>query len=285
MMVTERFHLLLYWYQRFATLKECEADARVSEAWPRDGCQAGGRPKQIVFRAGGWDSMRWLIGVFFILLMLSAPAAAKGRWLEDASSGCKVWTANPKPDQEVRWSGKCLDGKATGRGKATWSLNADGKEVVSIYIGQMKDGKRHGTGSQYFADGARYYGEYQNNLPHGFGIYTSPDGGRYEGKYRNGKMHGAGVKTWPDGNWYEGPFVEDKMQGRGVYHYKNGNRYEGPFENGEMHGFGNAFYANGGRYNGPFVHDKMHGIGTCLRENDIWAKCEWEMGEFVRWLE
>ena len=233
--------------------------------------------------AARWDRMRWLIVV--ILLVLALPTAAQGQWEKDPATGCMVWTANPVPNQVVQWSGRCVDDKARGRGKATWSLGDNDKEVLSYYVGQMEGGKRHGAGSQYFADGTRYYGEYQNNIPHGFGIYTAPDGSRYEGKYFEGKMHGVGVRTFPDGNWYEGQFVDDKMHGIGVFHYQNGNRYEGPFENGEPHGIGTAFYTNGNRYKGPFVHGKMHGIGSCLRDDETWGRCEWDNGEFVRWVE
>lgn len=234
-------------------------------------------------REGGRGAFGWLLVA--VPLALAAPALAEGQWEQDPKTGCQIWSANPLPTQIVQWTGKCLHDKASGRGKATWSLKEDAHKVISYYVGQMRDGKRNGSGSQYFSDGARFSGEYQDNYPNGFGIYVSPDGNRYEGKYVEGKMHGQGIRTWPNGDWYEGQFDDDKMHGLGVFHYKNGNRYEGPFVDGEMQGIGTAFYADGGRYSGPFEHGKMHGVGQCLRDDDTWAKCEWKHGEFVRWLE
>jgi len=221
-----------------------------------------------------------------LALTLATPIAwAEGKWDKDPRTGCEIWTANPIPDQAVHWSGKCLAGKANGRGAVTWSdKKADGT-VISYYVGDVKDGRRHGKGSFFYPNGGKYFGEYKHDLPNGFGIYTTPEGERYEGKFENGERQGVGIRTWPDGAWYEGPFVDDNMHGRGVFHYPNGNRYEGEFQDGEMHGLGTAYYTDGSRYKGPFVHGKQDGEGSCLLEDNTWAPCEWKEGKFVRWLD
>ena len=54
------------------------------------------------------------------------------------------------------------------------------------YVGEWKDGKRHGYGTFRFVDGDRYVGEYKDGKPHGQGAYTWADGDQYVGEYKDG---------------------------------------------------------------------------------------------------
>ena len=90
------------------------------------------------------------------------------------------------------------------------------------YIGELKDGKRHGQGTYIWADGNRYEGEWKNNLKEGHGTETWANGNRYEGDYKNGKMEGHGTYTWADGNRYEGDWKNDKKDGYGTFTWADG---------------------------------------------------------------
>jgi len=63
------------------------------------------------------------------------------------------------------------------------------------------------------ANGEKYVGEYKDGKKHGQGTFTSADGGKYVGEYKDGKMHGKGtlfdpmLGTKTTGKWEEGFFV------------------------------------------------------------------------------
>src|SRR3954468_24544196 len=89
------------------------------------------------------------------------PAIAQvGEWVTDARSTCSVWDPLPVPDETVRWTGECTDGKATGPG------------VLSIFrVGQLVerdeaefvDGKQTGHGVRHYPNG-RYVGNFKDGL-------------------------------------------------------------------------------------------------------------------------
>ena len=64
-------------------------------------------------------------------------------WITTANQPCKVWNAQPQPDQSVTWSGACVDGFASGKGILRWTEN--GKPDLQ-YDGEFKEGKRNGPG-------------------------------------------------------------------------------------------------------------------------------------------
>lgn len=56
-------------------------------------------------------------------------------------------------------------------------------ENGSIYKGYMKDGMRHGPGTQIWPDGARYTGEWRFNKANGNGTFYHADGDIYNGDW------------------------------------------------------------------------------------------------------
>lgn len=50
-----------------------------------------------------------------------------------------------------------------------------------IYIGQYRNGLRHGKGVYVFKNGAQYNGDWRHGQKYGQGIFWYPDGTRYEG--------------------------------------------------------------------------------------------------------
>ena len=54
------------------------------------------------------------------------------------------------------------------------------------YLGEYKDGKKHGKGSYTWSDGGIYVGNWKEGKQHGHGTYTTPAGRKYVGEWRNG---------------------------------------------------------------------------------------------------
>ena len=49
-----------------------------------------------------------------------------------------------------------------------------------------------------------YVGQYRNGFRHGKGIYVFKNGARYNGDWRDGQKYGQGIFWYPDGTRYEG---------------------------------------------------------------------------------
>merc|ERR1711988_1822359 len=83
----------------------------------------------------------------------------------------------------------------------------------NVYVGQMKDGKKHGFGSYTWANGNVYVGAYKDSLRDGKGTYTcnsgSCKGDVYVGEYKDGKRNGYGKFTNADGSIYHDGMWED----------------------------------------------------------------------------
>ncbi|HIP08694.1 MAG TPA: hypothetical protein EYG65_03065 [Rhodospirillales bacterium] len=55
------------------------------------------------------------------------------------------------------------------------------------YVGEWKDGKRHGQGTETSAILERkYVGDFNNGLPNGQGTFTYADGSKYVGEWMDG---------------------------------------------------------------------------------------------------
>jgi hypothetical protein len=66
----------------------------------------------------------------------------------------------------------------------------------SKYVGEYKDGKRHGQGRIMSTHGENYVGEFKDNNRHGQGTITLPNGKKYVGEWQDGEMHGQGTETY-----------------------------------------------------------------------------------------
>jgi hypothetical protein len=107
------------------------------------------------------------------------------------------------------------------------------------YVGEWRDGKRHGQGTLTLANGDKYVGEWRDNKWHGQGTYAhGPSsqwaGQKYVGEYRDGKKHGQGTATFADGENYVGEYRDDKRHGQGTYTFAGGGVLEGIFKDDEF---------------------------------------------------
>ena len=135
-----------------------------------------------------------------LTLLTAAPDLSGPIWLTAQNQPCKAWNPNPKAGEALTWSGGCVDGKASGRGRQVWR-NSHGK---TVYEGAYREGKKNGLGTMTFADGSHYTGEWVDNERHGMGTNSYPSGASYGGMWENGKPHGIGDYTRADGTKYSG---------------------------------------------------------------------------------
>ena len=92
-------------------------------------------------------------------------------------------------------------------------------ENGSRYVGEWKDGKKHGQGTYSSGkgegEGDKYVGEFKDDKPNGQGTYTWPDGRKYEGKFKDGIQNGQAKYTNPNGEVYVGKWKNGLRHGKG----------------------------------------------------------------------
>ena len=150
---------------------------------------------------GRHPSLRKEGSSFVLALMLCASSAAA-----QAQSKCLVLD----PELQGSYAGACANGKAQGPGTARGS---------AVYVGEFREGKKHGRGVKNWPWGDRYEGEFADDSKHGAGIYvwgarSAFAGDRYEGAFANDRRNGYGVYSWASGDSYAGPWKDDAVAGR-----------------------------------------------------------------------
>ena len=73
-------------------------------------------------------------------------------WRETANQpGCHIWNPYPKAEETVTWSGRCVDGKSSGKGSAVWRYRQDGRWKTTTRLGQHREGKTYGHLVAFFS--------------------------------------------------------------------------------------------------------------------------------------
>ncbi|KAJ3359593.1 hypothetical protein GGF32_009149 [Allomyces javanicus] len=159
----------------------------------------------------------------------------EGKWINDRRGGFGTLSvpahsaespirADPEP-------GTARDALRTNHPKPHLQLNeAAGLHgpLVKIYAGDWQDDERHGVGTAYYPDGARYEGQWVGGMRCGWGTMHYADGARYDGEWRQDKRHGQGILLLANHDRFEGIFVNDMKEGPGKFFYKQRHQvYEG----------------------------------------------------------
>ena len=106
---------------------------------------------------------------------------------------------------------ECIKGDCNnGYGTYTW---ASGEFAGDKYVGEHKDGYRHGLGTYTLSNGDKYVGGWKDGKEHGQGTYTWASGSKYVGEHKDGEEHGQGIFTRTDGTikkgiWEKGKFIK-----------------------------------------------------------------------------
>lgn len=145
-------------------------------------------------------------------------------------------------------------------------------KLVSIYVGDVVNGRREGQGDEFVQDGTVYKGQWKDNQRHGQGSLEDNNKGTFVGAFHHGKKHGRGEIKSSDGEVVEaGEYREDQLHGRGIQVDNNMEyTYEGEFVAGKPHGQGTSTAFTGAAFSGQW-------IGGILQESD--TKLRWAYGQ------
>ena len=134
-----------------------------------------------------------------------------GQWSEDLKHGKGVMRYDNGDVYEGGWvrgmkegSGR-MDYKANnsfyvgdwaadqpnGKGEHVWKeIGASNPylQTFNRYVGDFKDGMRHGRGTFFYATGASYRGDWRNNLKQGDGTFVYEDGTVYTGSFEQDRL-------------------------------------------------------------------------------------------------
>ena len=95
------------------------------------------------------------------------------------------------------------------------------KEGADVYVGEVKNGTRHGFGKLTLLNEDIYVGDWVDGLFTGIGIYRCNDteslncGDIYIGEWRDGQLHGYGEYYYVSGAVYKGDWKEGILTGNG----------------------------------------------------------------------
>jgi len=67
------------------------------------------------------------------------------------------------------------------------------------YMGEWKDGKRHGQGNMTYHDGSKFVGKWKDGKKHGQGTFIYYNGRKYVGEWKDNNQNGQGTETSTDG--------------------------------------------------------------------------------------
>lgn len=161
------------------------------------------------------------------------------------------------------------------------------------YTGEFQHNRPNGWGTRTFPNVGKYVGEEKDGLKHGQGIFSYENGTRDEGIWEKDKFKTPTKVTYPvpisrrepapepvpaktsvtnfsygDGT-YTGEVVEGKPNGKGEYRWNNGTVDKGEFVNGALNGQGTrTFGGSNMRYTGRFKDNKCFGEGVRIFPRD-----------------
>lgn len=203
--------------------------------------------------------------LLLVLLGFALPAVAQAPqsdWIEDATTGCRVWNPRPEPNETIRWTGPCIEGIANGTGVLEWFKDGQPNGRTE---GEYREGKQNGPATVTRPNGTTIVGTFFDDKISGQGTVTWPSGDKLVAEFRDGKLDGTGTLTWVNGDRYAGEFRGGKRTGHGTYTRHDGLSYDGDFVDGRFEGQGTLTLPNGDKFVGEFRNGKQTTNGTFTR--------------------
>ena len=114
-----------------------------------------------------------------------------------------------------------------------------------------------GQGAIKDADGDLYMGEYKNGEKHGIGINISENGFIIAGEWVKGELQGKGMLIWEDGTVFFGDFSGSIVEGAGLIKYSNGEVFLGNWVENQRNGKGVLYGPDGKVINGSYYINGM----------------------------
>ena len=127
------------------------------------------------------------------------------------------------------------------------------------YVGDLKNGLKHGKGIYYYENGNKYEGDWKDDKKEGRGTFYFVNGDKYEGECKNDKANGKGVKYFKNGDIYDGDWKDDTMEGRGILYSANGSKFFGEFKNNNVEGKQVFFWNDGDIQMGDYRNGSFEG--------------------------
>lgn len=163
------------------------------------------------------------------------------------------------------YKGEWAHGVKSGRGEMRYYQNGHGSMK---YSGEWKNDLPNGKGKFTNFGGVTdetYIGDFKDGLRHGFGIFEkSWDKGtyppkKYEGEWKDDVRCGKGICYYGryEENVYEGEWLNDMRDGHGVWRYENGDAVECEWKCGSKNGSGTYTFANGNSFQAEWKDDKL----------------------------
>ena len=118
----------------------------------------------------------------------------------------------------------------------SWKRNRILFKWKKKYEGDYINDGYEGNGKYIGENGECYIGQWKNGLKHGKGtIYYSNGKIKYEGDYINDKYEGNGKYIYDNDEYYIGEFKNNLRHGKGIMYHSNGKIiYEGDWVNGKI---------------------------------------------------
>ncbi|HEY5704726.1 MAG TPA: hypothetical protein VIS96_04050 [Terrimicrobiaceae bacterium] len=169
----------------------------------------------------------------------AAPAWVHADWkvhpATEFDEEVRVWSSSKESGLDFSWSGKTnARHEADGYGVLEWFKRAEPRPQMSlVYTGEMKSGRRHGTGVALHRSGSKYSGQWSEDLKVGKAEYWYSNGDYYTGAFQNDVMQGPGRYVSADGTVFEGNFTADERDGPGIVIFPDGRRYSSTWSAGK----------------------------------------------------
>jgi hypothetical protein len=187
-----------------------------------------GAPKE---EGGGWIRALLFIGAGLVIFSLVSPSKYSQKQVDQITEAARQReAAGPGPSRNDRQTSKCQ-----GTNYSTWNECKGTQEFDSgaRYVGEFRNGKRHGRGVYTWPNGDKYVGNWEGGKRNGQGVFTGQNGIKYIGSYQDGKRHGVGTTIFPDGKKYAGEWENGKKNGRGTWTFPDGTKQGATYIDGE----------------------------------------------------
>ncbi len=217
---------------------------------------------------------------------------------------------NPEMKYVIYYSGSWVNDKREGFG-----IEINNQHLTPEYVGEWKDGSKHGNGINFYSRKEKYVGAWENDSYNGFGIKYYDNGEKqYEGQFKNDRLNGQGCSYFSSGVIrLQGLFENGKLL-NGIEYYIDGQKsyevtfkdgnifngiqyidgvklYEGDFkysddilvyqERGIYHGKGKYFYDDGAFEEGDFVNGALNGKGKYFYGDGRFEEGDFVNGELI----
>ena len=131
---------------------------------------------------------------------------------------------------------------------ASAGQTASSSNFRGSYSGDLKDGKRNGTGSFRWTSNVTYSGGWANDQMDGFGVLQFPEGYTLSGDFEAGKLKNGTIVYKFNGITWQQSVEQFQLNPQTTIIYADGTTVTGLYTDGYFNGQAQIQYANGDTY-------------------------------------